>query len=147
MHLTQGTFSFLPPLTDEQIARQIRYALDCGWPISLEYTDDPHPRNSYWELYGLPMFDLHDVNGVMAKLADARRENPNAYIKLNAYDARLGRQTTALSFIVQRPLREPGFRLDRQEQSDRRIGYTLHAYAADEPHGVRYRTESGPAGG
>jgi ribulose-bisphosphate carboxylase small chain len=93
------------------------------------------------------MFDLTDVNGVMAKLADARRENPNAYIKLNAYDARLGRQTTALSFIVQRPLREPGFRLDRQEQSDRRIGYTLHAYAADEPHGVRYRTESGPAGG
>ena len=30
MRITQGTFSFLPDLTDEQIAAQIRYALDHG---------------------------------------------------------------------------------------------------------------------
>ena len=46
MRLTQGAFSFLPDLTDEQIGKQVQYALDHGWPISIEYTDDLHPRNS-----------------------------------------------------------------------------------------------------
>ena len=44
----------------------------------------------------------------------------------------------ALSFIVARPAHEPGFRLDREESGDRRIRYTLRAYAADAPHGERY---------
>ena len=43
MRITQGTFSFLPDLTDEQIAAQIRYALEHGWAMSVEYTDDPAP--------------------------------------------------------------------------------------------------------
>ena len=46
MRITQGTFSFLPDLTDEQIEAQIRYALRQGWAITVEYTDDPHPRNA-----------------------------------------------------------------------------------------------------
>ena len=46
MRITQGTFSFLPDLTDEQIVAQIRYALDHGWAMSVEHTDDPHPRNA-----------------------------------------------------------------------------------------------------
>ncbi len=33
MRVTQGTFSFLPDFTDEQIAAQIRYALDKGWSM------------------------------------------------------------------------------------------------------------------
>ncbi len=63
MRITQGTFSFLPELTDEQIDAQVRYALEHGWAISVEYTDDPHPRNSYWEMWGLPMFDLPVEDG------------------------------------------------------------------------------------
>ena len=35
MRVTQGTFSFLPDLTDEQIEVQIVYALRNGWAISL----------------------------------------------------------------------------------------------------------------
>ena len=38
MRLTQGTFSYLPDFTDEQITSQIRYALDHGWAMSVEYT-------------------------------------------------------------------------------------------------------------
>jgi ribulose-bisphosphate carboxylase small chain len=139
MKITQGAFSFLPPLTDEQITKQIQYALDNEWPISIEHTDDPHPRNSYWELFGLPMFDIKDAAGIMNAVHEARRAFPNDYIKLNAYDARLGRQTTALSFIIQRPENEPGFRLDRTEGKDRQISYGLHPYAADKPSGERYR--------
>ena len=58
MRITQGTFSFLPDLTDEQIAAQVRYALGHGWAIAIEYTDDPHPRNAYWDMWGPPLFDL-----------------------------------------------------------------------------------------
>ncbi len=59
-HLTQGTFSFLPPLTDDEIGKQVQYCLDNDWPINVEFTDDPHPRNTYWNMWGLPMFDVKD---------------------------------------------------------------------------------------
>jgi ribulose-bisphosphate carboxylase small chain len=65
MRVTQGTFSYLPDLTDEQISKQVQYALDNNWPISIEYTNDPHPRNSYWEMFGLPMFDTKDSAAIM----------------------------------------------------------------------------------
>ena len=45
MKITQGAFSFLPDLTDEQIDAQVKYSISKGWSISIEYTDDPHPRN------------------------------------------------------------------------------------------------------
>ncbi|GAA4378726.1 ribulose bisphosphate carboxylase small subunit [Actinomadura verrucosospora] len=138
MRITQGTFSSLPDLTDDDIAKQIAYALDQGWPCSVEFTDDPHPRNSYWEMWGLPMFDLTDPAGVLYEVNECRKAYPDRYVRLNAYDARYGRQTTALSFIVQRPAEEPGFRLDRTETSDRRVRYTLHPYALDRPEGDRY---------
>jgi ribulose-bisphosphate carboxylase small chain len=78
MKVTQGTFSFLPPLTDEQIRKQVQYALDNGWPISIEYTDDPHPRNAYWEMYGLPMFDVKDAAGIMGQIRKARESTPTS---------------------------------------------------------------------
>ena len=64
MRITQGTFSFLPDLTDDEIKAQIRYAIANGWALAVEYTDDPHPRNSYWEMWDLPMFDVVDASGV-----------------------------------------------------------------------------------
>jgi ribulose-bisphosphate carboxylase small chain len=141
MRITQGTFSHLPDLTDDEVLAQIRYALDNGWPLSVEYTDDPHPRNTLWEMWGLPMFDLRDPAGVLLEVNACRQAHPQTYVKINAYDARLGRQTTALSFIVQRPDVEPGFRLDRQEGPDRTVRYTTHAYATERPAGSRYRPE------
>jgi ribulose-bisphosphate carboxylase small chain len=138
MRLTQGTFSYLPDLTDEEITAQVRYALDNGWSISVEYSDDPHPRNSYWEMWGLPLFDVSDAAQVVEVVRACRRANPGHYIRLNAYDAGVGRQTTALSFLVGRPPREPGLRLDRQDGPDRRQRYALHPYATERPAGARY---------
>ncbi|MBD5634011.1 MAG: ribulose bisphosphate carboxylase small subunit [Candidatus Eremiobacteraeota bacterium] len=139
MRLTQGQFSFLPDLTEEQIKKQVQYALDHGWPISIEYTDDPHPRNSYWEMHGLPMFDVKDAVAIVGEITKAVEKYPNSYVKVNAYDARLGRQTTAMSFIVGRPANEPGFRLDRTAWEDRQIKYSIHSYAVEEPVGERYK--------
>jgi ribulose-bisphosphate carboxylase small chain len=138
VRITQGTFSYLPDLTDAEITQQIEYCLDNGWPLAVEFTDDPHPRNTYWEMWGLPMFDMRDPAGVLLEVNACRTAKPGTYVRLTAYDASLGRQTTALSFIVQRPAEEPGFRLDRQEVSDRRVRYTTHSYATERPAGDRY---------
>ena len=73
MRVTQGCFSFLPDLTDEQISRQVQYCLEKGWAVNIEFTDDPHPRNNFWEMWGLPMFDLRDAAGVMMELAECRK--------------------------------------------------------------------------
>jgi ribulose-bisphosphate carboxylase small chain len=142
MRITQGTFSFLPDLDDDQIEAQIRYALGKGWSISVEHTDDPHPRNSYWEMWNLPLFDLApgDVHLAMREVAACRERFPDSHIKLIAYDASYGRQTTALSFIVNRPADEPGFRLERADRHDRTVAYRLHPYATDAPAGQRYRS-------
>jgi ribulose-bisphosphate carboxylase small chain len=138
MRITQGTFSYLPDFTDEEISAQIQYALDNGWPVSVEFTDDPHPRNFYWEMWGLPMFDLHDAAGILYEVNACREAYPHRYVRVNAYDPRVGRQTTMLSFIVQRPPEEPGYRLDRQESHDRQLRYTIHPYAIERPPGSRY---------
>ena len=66
----------------------------------------------------------------MADVLAARAANPSSYVKVVCYDRSLGRQTTALSFIVGRPAHETRFRLERQESSDRRIRYTLKSGAA-----------------
>ena len=139
MQLRHGSFSYLPDLTDDEVAAQVRYALLNGWPLSIEYTDDPHPRNVYWDLWGLPMFDLDEPDGVLRELAECRATFPSHYVRLLAYDARLGRQTTAMSVLVQRPPSEPGFRLDRSEAVDRVQHYSFHPYATDTPAGTRYR--------
>ena len=138
MRLTQGTFSFLPDLTDEQIRAQVAHCLDQGWAVSLEHTDDPHPRNTYWEMYGPPMFELRDPAGVMGELAAARDAFPERYLRLNAFDATRGVESIRLLFIVNRPSREPGFALERQEAAGRTIRYTVRSYAADRPEGERY---------
>lgn len=138
MRLTQGTFSFLPDLSDQQIGRQVRYCLDQGWAINIEYTDDPHPRNTYWEMWGQPMFDLADPAGVLYELAECRKVFGNCYIRISAFDATPGWESVRLSFLVNRPDEEPGFGLRREETDGRRIRYTLHPYATDRPMGSRY---------
>jgi ribulose-bisphosphate carboxylase small chain len=107
--ITQGTFSFLPDFTDDQIKAQIQYCLDNDWPIAIEYTDDPHPRNTYWEMWGLPMFDIKDASAIMQEVTRAAAF-PEHYIRVTGYDRSLGRATTALSFIVNRPAVEPDLR-------------------------------------
>ena len=136
--LTQGQFSFLPDLTDKQITTQIAYALGKNWALGVEYTDDPHPRNTYWEMYGNPMFDLKDASAILTEVNACRKTFPNHYIRVTAFDATQGVESVQMSYIVNRPKKEPGFGLTRQEISGRQIQYTVHSYATDKPEGERY---------
>lgn len=124
MRITQGCFSFLPDLTDEQITAQVDYCLSKGWAIGIEYTDDPHPRNTYWEMWGNPMFDLKDAKGVMMELETCRKANADVYIRFNAFDSTRGFETVTMSFIVNRPKVEPTIHMTRTEVDGRSIRYS-----------------------
>ena len=136
--ITQGQFSFLPEFTEEEITAQVQYGLDKGYAWSVEYTDDPHPRNTYWEMFGMPMFDLRDAAGVMAEMKECRKAFPNHYVRLMAFDSTRGIESIAMSFIVNRPKSEPGFALERQEMNGRTIRYTTRGYAMAKPEMERY---------
>ena len=136
--LTQGQFSFLPDLTDAEITLQIDYGLAKGYAWSVEYTNDAHPRNTYWEMYGMPMFDLKDAAGVLMELNACRQAFPHHYIRLMAFDSTRGVETVAMSFIVNRPAVEPGFMLERQEVAGRTLRYTTRGYAVQQPESKRY---------
>jgi ribulose-bisphosphate carboxylase small chain len=136
--LTQGQFSFLPDLTDAQITAQIQWALKHGWAVAVEYTDDPHPRNTYWEMFGMPMFDLKDPAAILKEINDCRRTFPSHYIRVMAFNSTRGNESPAMSFIVNRPKNEPGFALTRTEAAGRAVRYTVTSYAAQKPEGERY---------
>ena len=147
MRITQGTFSFLEDLTDEEIEAQIRYALQNGWAIMVEYTDDPHPRNSYWDMWNQPEFDLtpdeSDVamRDVHACRAGVSRTTTSRWSATTARsDARL---RGSASSSTGRP-QEPGFRLERQDKADRQMRYTIHPYATQDPVGRSLRQPGRP---
>lgn len=135
--LTQGQFSFLPDLTDAEITMQIEYGLQKGYAWSVEYTDDPHPRNTYWDMYGMPMFDLNDAAGVLMEVQGCRKSFPNHYIRLMAFDSTRNIESIAMSIIVNRPTVEPGFMLERQEINGRSLRYTTRSYITNKPEGER----------
>lgn len=130
MLITQGCFSFLPDLTDAQIAAQVQYCISQGWALGVEFTDDPHPRNTYWEMWGLPMFDLADAAGVVQEVNACRKAHGEKYIRINAFDNTHGWETVRMSFIVNRPATEAQLRLTRREGPGRNQIYAMEMLTA-----------------
>ena len=127
-----------PDLTDVQISKQIEFALKKNFSVGIEYTDDPHPRNTYWEMFGNPMFDLKDPAGILMEINSCRKTFPNHYVRVIAFDSSRGWETPRMSYLVNRPKVEPGFGLHRQEVDGRVVRYTIHSYAAGRPENERY---------
>ena len=135
--LPKDASRFCPISPTSRSARRCSTASDNGWAVNIEFTDDPHPRNTYWEMWGLPMFDLRDAAGVMMELNECRKVYGDRYIRLSAFDSSHGWESVRLSFIVNRPKDEPGFRLERHEVAGRNIRYTTTV--------LRRRSSRGPA--
>jgi ribulose-bisphosphate carboxylase small chain len=95
------TFSFLPPLTEEQLLRQIGYILDRGLIPAVEHTSEPGPRNVYWSMWGLPLFGTRTVEEVLATVNACAAACPADLVRLIGYDPR--RQGQVASFVVRRP--------------------------------------------
>ena len=127
-----------PPAILAQITKQIEHALKNNFSVGIEYTDDPHPRNTYWEMFGNPMFDIKDPAGILLEINSCRKTFPNHYVRVTAFDSTRGVESPTMSFIVNRPAREPGFGLVRQEAEGRQVRYRISSYATDKPEGERY---------
>ena len=96
------TFSYLPPLTDEEVGLQVRSILGRGLVAAIEHAADPGPRTGYWSMWKLPFFDARTVAEVLTEVAGCAAANPGSYVKIVGYDPH--RQCQVASFVVRRPL-------------------------------------------
>jgi len=112
------TFSYLPPLSDADIAKQVDYITRNGWVPALEFADPEHAYvsnentvrmqttsgyqdNRYWSMYKLPMFGCTDSSQVLKEIQAATKSFPNAYIRLVAFNP--DRQVQVAGMLVHRP--------------------------------------------
>ena len=112
------TFSYLPPQSDADIAKQVDYITRNGWVPALEFADPEHAYvsnentvrmqttsgyqdNRYWSMYKLPMFGCTDSSQVLKEIASATKSFPNAYIRLVAFNP--DRQVQVAGMLVHRP--------------------------------------------
>jgi ribulose-bisphosphate carboxylase small chain len=93
-----GTFSYLPPLSDEEVRRQVEHFIDRGWNCAIEHVESTRTQVRYWYMWKLPMFGVRDQRAILAEVADCRRSNPGHHVRLVAYDSK--RQTLGMSFVV-----------------------------------------------
>ncbi|RZC71088.1 hypothetical protein C5167_034276 [Papaver somniferum] len=106
------TLSYLPPLSNESIAKEIDYMLSKGWIPCLEFDEVGHVYRTnsqmpgyydgrYWTLWKLPMFGCTDATQVLNEMQECKKTYPNAYIRCLAFDNQ--KQVQCMAFIIQKP--------------------------------------------
>nr|P16131.1 RecName: Full=Ribulose bisphosphate carboxylase small subunit, chloroplastic 3; Short=RuBisCO small subunit 3; Flags: Precursor [Acetabularia peniculus]CAA36105.1 ribulose bisphosphate carboxylase, small subunit precursor [Acetabularia peniculus] len=126
------TFSYLPPLTDEQISKQVDYILANSWTPCLEFAasdqayagnencirmgpvSSTYQDNRYWTMWKLPMFGCTDGSQVLSEIQACTKAFPDAYIRLVCFDA--NRQVQISGFLVHRPPSATDYRLPADRQ-------------------------------
>ncbi len=98
------TFSYLPELSEQEVAAQVRSILERGLVVGIEHTEQPDPYDHYWTLWKLPLFGVRDPEIVLDALEACRAANPNAYVRVNGYDSL--RQGQVVAFVAARPERD-----------------------------------------
>jgi len=81
-----GTFSYLPPMTPEQIRKQVEWIVKNGWNPAIEHTEPKYAMMNYWYMWKLPMFGETDVDRILAELAACHKANPDSHVRLIGYD-------------------------------------------------------------
>lgn len=119
MRTTLGTFTFLPDLTEEQIRRQIDYCFENGWAVTIEFAEEIPARETRWQTWGRPIHGGADPAAVMAEIRACRAARPRHFLRVAAFDASRGWEAVRLSFIINRPREDFGFRADRPETQGR----------------------------
>jgi ribulose-bisphosphate carboxylase small chain len=126
VYVSQGAFSYLAELDSQGIWSQINYAKWKWFGVVIEYCEDPHPRNSFWYMWGMPNFDIMDPDTVIYEIDLCQQAFPEAYIKLAFYDCRIGSESCGFSYIARRPRAgEVTYVLIREEGEGRRIRYSI----------------------
>ncbi|MEM7555726.1 MAG: ribulose bisphosphate carboxylase small subunit [Cyanobacteria bacterium P01_A01_bin.84] len=95
------TLSYLPPLSDAQIARQIQYILDQGYFPAIEFNETSEPTEIYWTMWKLPLFNARATQDVLNEVQACRSQYPGCFIRVVGFDN--VKQCQILSFIVHKP--------------------------------------------
>jgi len=95
------TLSYLPPLTDSQIVKQVQYILDQGYIPAVEFSDSSEPEQHYWTLWKLPLFKARTTQEVMFEVDACRTDYRDSYIRVVGFDN--VKQCQVLSFIIHKP--------------------------------------------
>jgi ribulose-bisphosphate carboxylase small chain len=95
------TLSYLPPLSDPQIAKQIQYILDKGYIPAIEFNEISDPSQFYWTMWKLPLFGAKSTNEVLNEVQSCRSQYGNCYVRVVGFDNI--KQCQILSFIVHKP--------------------------------------------
>lgn len=98
--LKYETFSYLPPMSADQIRQQIEYIVDQGWNPAVEHVEPSHAHQYYWYMWKLPMFGEQSVEVILSEIEACRREYPGHHVRLIGYDNYTQSQGTA--FVVVR---------------------------------------------
>ncbi|KAG6386027.1 hypothetical protein SASPL_154912 [Salvia splendens] len=115
------TLSYLPPLTREQLLKQVDFLIRSGLIPCLEFELDPkngfpHRENNrspgyydgrYWTMWKLPMFGCTDPVQVLKELDEVSTLHPEAFVRIIGFDNK--RQVQIVSFIAHRPTGYIGF--------------------------------------
>ncbi|KAL5581809.1 hypothetical protein UlMin_014251 [Ulmus minor] len=107
------TLSYLPDLTTEQLFKEVAYLLRNGWVPCLEFTilypfvtrenhsSPGYYDGRYWTMWKLPMFGCTDPAQVVGEVEEAKKEYPDAHIRIIGFDN--VRQVQCISFIAYKP--------------------------------------------
>lgn len=95
------TFSYLPDLSPEEVRSQIVWLVKQGWTAAVEHTAPDGLDSDFWHLWKLPMFDVVDVDKILAEVVECRERNPGHAIRLIGYDRFA--QSQGSSMVVYRP--------------------------------------------
>jgi ribulose-bisphosphate carboxylase small chain len=94
------TFSYLPPLTAEELRRQLEFIVSKGWNPAIEHTEPQNASGNYWYMWKLPLFGETDVDVILKEVTLCKTANPNNHVRVVGYDNYKQSQGTA--FIVHR---------------------------------------------
>ncbi|HEY9636907.1 MAG TPA: ribulose bisphosphate carboxylase small subunit [Coleofasciculaceae cyanobacterium] len=95
------TLSYLPPLSDSQIAKQVQYILDQGFIPAVEFSESSEPTQHYWTLWKLPLFKARTVQEVMTEVDACRTDYRDNFIRVVGFDN--VKQCQVLSFLIHKP--------------------------------------------
>ncbi|KAI3697440.1 hypothetical protein L6452_30464 [Arctium lappa] len=107
------TLSYLPPLPESSLAKEIDYLLRNKWVPCLEFElehgfvyrenhrSPGYYDGRYWTMWKLPMFGCTDSAQVLKELNECKKEYPNSFIRIIGFDN--VRQVQCVSFIAHKP--------------------------------------------
>ncbi len=96
-----GAFSFLPPLTREEIVKQVEYILKQGWIPNVEYAREEELDDDYRSWWKLPLFNATTAEEIMTALDECRQAHPDCYIIVSGYNP--ARQLMCHEFVAYYP--------------------------------------------